>query len=176
MPRQSADRCFWHFPAEFPWYNTALIYKQCCCCNSHPAPSHPPLPVKTCCCLLPLQLLQFFIRLVTHQAPHAKSFLRHYPFFLPSSFTVLISCCLSAQFCSTTSAVPVLPNLCSCLLWPVACLETSEKNHQAIRIEKTLENPVSYWNITEKLRDDLTVVHEYFHSKKMWCSSLRIRA
>ena len=68
------------------------------------------------------------------QAPHAKSFLYHYPYFLPSNFVVLTSSYLSAQFCSAISALAVLPNLCSCqhcLLWPVVCLESVQS--RAIR-------------------------------------------
>lgn len=102
------------FPCrELLWSSTALISKQCCC-SPCPPPSRPPLPLQTCCCLLPLQLLQFFTRHISHQVLHAKSFLYHYPYFLPYDFIVLPSCYLSTQFCSAISAVPVLPNLCSC--------------------------------------------------------------
>lgn len=160
MPRQSADRCFDIFLQRLPLIQhcsdlcTVLLLQS-------PASSKPSSSASKNL-LLPLTTAA---TPVLHQACNTPGFsYQEIPtplsIFSAIYFTFLIFWCLSARFCSTTSAVSVLPDFCSCqyycLLWPVAPLESSGKSHQAIRIEKTLENPVSPWNITEKVRDCLT--------------------
>lgn len=160
MPRQSVDRCFDVSLQRAPLIQHCSDLRAVLLLQS-PVSSKPSSSASKNL-LLPLTTAA---TAVLHQACNTpgsscQEIPTPLPFFLQSNFTFLIFCSLSAQFCSTTSAVSVLPNFCGCqcycLLWPVASLESSGKSHQAIRIEKTLENPVSYWNITEKIRDYLT--------------------
>lgn len=135
MPRQSADRCF-----DISLQKAPLTQY---CSDLQTVPLLQSLPTSQTSSSARKNLLLPFTTTATpvlHQAcitPGSSCQELPIPLslFLPSNFIVLISCYLSAQFCSAISAVPVLPNLCSCqcycLLWPVASLESIQR--RAIR-------------------------------------------